>query len=174
MPELVSGQDFADLFRCFSRSAWRWEAQGTYRQSDEAEPWQRWREGGSVADDLDWLRAWLDDVRAATSGGRRFQRVRMMTEPPSEYLRWQMEVTPANIKAGEEIRLLPETEARTLCLPADDFWLFDDEKVAVLHFASSGLRGAEIITDPDMVARYRSWRDLAWRHAVAFADYDQS
>lgn len=171
MPDLVRREGFAELFRRFSRSAWRWEAQGTYRQPDEVEPWQRWRDGIAVATDLDWLRPWLDEVRSATSAGKRFERVRVMTEPPTEYLRWQMEVTPANIQAGEEIRILAASEARALNLPDQDFWLFDDERVAVLHFSSDDLEGAEIITDPATVARYRSWRDVAWQHAVAFEDY---
>jgi hypothetical protein len=174
MTDLVRGEGFADLFRRFTRSAWRWEAQGTYRQPDEVDPWQRWREGVPVSADLDWLAPWLDDVREAARAGRRFERVRMLTEPLTEYLRWQMEVTPANVEAGEDIRVLPESEARSLDLPQDDFWLFDDERVAVLHFGPTDLRGAEIITDPDTVARYRSWRDLAWQHAVTFQDYNRS
>lgn len=174
MTELVRGEDFADLFRRFSRSAWRWEAQGVYLQPDEVEPWQRWREGTPALTFLDWLRPWLDEVQAATRAGRRFERVRMMTEPPTEYLRWQMEVTPANVKAGEVIHILSEPMARTLGLPQEDFWLFDDERVAVLHFTSDDLEGAEIITDPDTVARYRSWRDLTMEHAVAFENYTKS
>ncbi|MEU4444917.1 DUF6879 family protein [Actinosynnema sp. NPDC050801] len=173
MPDLVRGEGFADLFRRFSRSAWRWEAQGTYRQPDEAEPWQRWREGVPATDDLEWLSPWLEDVRTATRAGRRFERVRVLTDPLTEYLRWQMEVTPANIAAGEVIRVLPEADARALDLPGYDFWLFDDERVAVLHFTANDLDGAEIITDPATVARHRSWRDVAWRHAVAFEDYAQ-
>ncbi|SDD94588.1 DUF6879 family protein [Actinokineospora iranica] len=171
MPDLVRGEDFASLFRRFTRSAWRWEAQGTYRQPDEVAPWQRWREGVPVANDLDWLGPWLDDVRAATRAGKRFERVRLVTDPLTEYLRWQMEVTPANIEAGEVIRLLPAADARALGLPVHDFWLFDDERVAVLHFGDTGLTGAEIITDPATVAQHQSWRDVAWRHAVAFEDY---
>jgi len=54
MTELVSGERFADLFRTFSHWAWRWEAQGTYHQPGEVEPWQRWREGVPVRADLEW------------------------------------------------------------------------------------------------------------------------
>jgi hypothetical protein len=171
MTELVRGEDFADLFRSFSHTAWRWEAQGTYHQPGEVEPWQRWREGIPVLSDLEWLRPWLDDVRAATQAGRKFERVRMMTEPLTEYLRWQVEVAPANIEAGEVMHVIPESTARTVGLPKEDFWLFDDERVAVLHFTPDDLLGAEIITDPATVARYRSWRDLAMQYAVAFEDY---
>jgi hypothetical protein len=171
MPDLVSGEGFADLFRRFTRSAWRWEAQGTYRQPDEVEPWQRWRDGVPVASDLDWLKPWLDDIRTATQAGKRFERVRVITDPPTEYLRWQMEVTPANIHAGEDIRVLSEAAAQRLDLPEHDFWLFDAEQVAILHFGPNDLHGAEIITDPATVAQHRFWRDIAWQHAIMFQDY---
>jgi hypothetical protein len=172
--DLVRGEGFADLFRQFSRSAWRWEAQGIYRQPDEVEPWQRWRDGVPVATDRDWLAPWLDMVRTATKAGKRFERVRKITDPITEYLRWQMDVTPANIDAGEDIRLMSEAEANRLGLPAEDFWLFDDEQVAVLHFGPSDLDGAEIITDPATVARYQTWREVAWRQAVTFEQYTRS
>lgn len=171
MPELISGEAFGALFREFESSAWRWEAQGTYNQPDEVEPWQRWRDGVPVLDDLDWLRSWLDDIRAATEAGKVFQRVRMMTEPLTEYLRWQMEVTPANIDAGEEIRLLTQAAASTLALPEHDFWIFDHVRVAVLHYGPGGLIGAEIVTEPATVARYEQWRKIAWAEAVSYEDF---
>lgn len=168
MTDLVRGDDFAALFRTFRRSAWRWEAQGVYHQPDEAEAWQRWRAGVPVENDLDWLQPWLDEVRAATRAGKRFQRVRLLTDPLTEYLRWQDDVTPLNIAAGEEIRQLSAAMAADLDLPEHDFWLFDDEWLAVLHFLPDGLDGAEIITEAATVTRYRTLRDTAWDHAVSF------
>jgi hypothetical protein len=169
MTDLVRGEDFARLFHTFGRVAWRWEAQGTYREPYEVEPWQRWRDG--VPDDYEWMQSWLEDIRVATRAGRRFERVRMLTDPLTEYLEWQIEVTPLNIGAGEDIRVLPERRARELGLPGDDFWLFDDERVARMHFGSAGFDGAEIITAPDVVARHVAWRELAWTHAVRFDEY---
>ena len=83
-------------------------------------------------------------------------------------------MTLANLDAGEDIRLLPQAEAKHLGLPSHDFWLFDDERVAVLHFGPDDLDGAEIITDPTTVARYQTWRDVAWRQAVTFEQYTSS
>lgn len=169
MIELVKpGAEFGQLFHQFARTAWRWEAQGTYLDPSEIEPWQRWRDGQH--DDYAWMQGWLDDIRAATAQGRRFERVRMLTDPPTEYLRWQAEVTPLNIAAGEDIRILPEAQARELELPEHDFWLFDDERVAVLRFSGAVLLGAEIITSPDVVKRHQAWRHLAWSHATAFGE----
>lgn len=171
MPELISGEAFGALFRDFESSAWRWEAQGTYNQPDEVEPWQRWRDGIPVLQDLDWLRPWLDEIQAATKSGKVFQRVRMLTEPLTEYLRWQMEVTPANLAAGEEISLVTQAAAARLGLPEHDFWIFDHAKVAVLHYGPEGLIGAEIVTEPATVARYEQWRKIACAEAVPYDDF---
>lgn len=168
MTRLVkAGAEFGELFRRFERSAWRWEAQGTYREPDETEPWERWRQGDR---DVEWMRSWLDEIAAATAAGKAFRRVRMQTEPLTEYLRWQADVTPHNIAAGEDIRLLTEQDAQDLGMPAHDFWLFDDEQVAVLRFGGAGLDAAEIITAPDVVERHLVWRDLAWTHATPFGE----
>lgn len=170
MVDLVQpGEDFGRLFREFERTAWRWECQGTYREPSEVEPWQLWRDG--LPDDFEWMQGWLTDIRAATSQGRTFERVRMLTDPLTEYLRWQAEVTPLNVAAGEDIRVLPEARARDLEMPEHDFWLFDDQRVAVLRFGGAGLEGAEIITTPEVVRRHQAWRDLAWSHASPFGEH---
>ncbi|GAA3849855.1 hypothetical protein GCM10022243_14710 [Saccharothrix violaceirubra] len=67
--------------------------------------------------------------------------------------------------------MLPQALAQGLDLPEHDFWLFDDERLAILRFTPTGLDGAEIVTDPATVARYRHHRDRAWRHSVAFERY---
>ena len=163
------GAEFAELLRSFRTEAWRWESQGTYRQPAEEEPWRRWRAG--EPDSLDWLRPWLDDVRAATRSGRRFARVRVFHQPPTEYQRWQLDVTPVNISAGEDMRVLTASQAVDLALPAHDFWLLDDTRVARMHFHDQQFVGAELIDDPDEVDLYREWKRTAWDHAVPFADY---
>ncbi len=162
-------EELDELFTSFSRQAWRWECQGTYRQPGEVEPWRRWREGEH--DDLEWLRPWLLNVEAATNRGRYFQRVRVFSEPPTEYQRWQIDVSPANIAAGEEFRVLTASRASALELPTQDFWVFDDDRVALMYFEDEQFVGHRILTEPDEVERYRQYKALAWREAVPFAEY---
>ncbi|GAA0527951.1 hypothetical protein GCM10011581_40810 [Saccharopolyspora subtropica] len=165
----LPGAELDELLRSFRHRAWRWECQGTYRQPAEAEPWRRWRAG--EPDDLAWLRPWLDQVAAATRAGRRFARVRVFREPPTEYQRWQLDVSPANIAAGEDVRVLTAGRARALGLPNRDFWLFDEDRVALMHFENQQFAGTEIIAAPEEVNRYRTWRDVASDHAIPFMAY---
>ncbi|PRX48695.1 hypothetical protein B0I33_104513 [Prauserella shujinwangii] len=169
MGEAVSVEQFDQLYTDFERSVWRWEAQPAYHEPGEAEPFRRWQAG--EPDDLAWLADWLDILRAATAAGRSFQRVRLCHEPPTEYQRWGLTIVPANIDAGEDVRIMTESRARELGMPDYDFCLFDDRTVARMHFGGHGMTGAEIITEPDAVAQHRRWRDLAQEHAVTLEAY---
>ncbi|PRX44707.1 hypothetical protein B0I33_111221 [Prauserella shujinwangii] len=157
-----------ELFRRFRRSAWRWECQGDYAV-DEAKL-QRWRDG--LPPDLEAKRPWLDFIRDLTATGKSWQRVRMLTEPLTEYLRWLIEQTQVNIDAGEDIRWIPQRQAVELGMPGYDFYLFDDELVAIMRFGEDRLlRELEVSGDPQVVATHRAYRDTVWPHAIRHTDY---
>lgn len=164
-PRLISRDEFGDLFRSFAHTAWRWECQGTYAEPDEADQLRRFLAGDPL--DLSFMSGWLSEVRAATEAGRRYERVRMMTDPMTDYLRFEFAVAPANAEAGEDIRVISAADAADLELPQHDFWLFDSERVALLQFGPNGLSGAEIHTDADTVARHLRWQQLAWEHSAS-------
>jgi hypothetical protein len=116
-------------------------------------------------------RLWLAGVRAATDAGRPFSRVRMVTEPLTYYLRLELATAPRNVEAGEIIRLIGAARAHELELPSEDFWLFDDELVAQMHFDDGGFTHADLIDEARTVGSFRGIRDLAWRNAVPFSEY---
>ena len=60
----------------------------------------------------------------------KFRRARIMSEPVSDYIRFEHEATAGlNVAAGEEVRWLPRRYTSGLCLPGNDFWLFDNQLV---------------------------------------------
>ncbi|MDQ0377971.1 DUF6879 family protein [Amycolatopsis thermophila] len=157
-----------DLFRSFRISSWRWECQGDYAVDEAA--LRRWRNG--QPDDPARKAPWLAYIRDITSRGVRFERVRMLTEPLTEYLRWLLEQTQSNIDAGEDIRWITESQAHELRAPDYDFYLFDDERVAIMRFGTDKLLAdLEVSTDPAVVDEHRRYRDLVWPAAVRHADY---
>lgn len=162
------GKEFAALFRDFQHNVWRWECQGTYREPSEREPFRRWREGDP---DPTYLDSWVERVRQFRTEGKTFQRVRMVTSPPTDYLRWQFDVTAKNIAGGEDIRWIDEDEAAALGAPAHDFYIFDDRLVAIMAFDENGVAGAEVRHDDATLAEHRRWRDLIWPRATP---HDQS
>src|SRR5258708_27735956 len=98
--------------------------------------------------------------------GRIVHRVRVVSVPLSDYSRFGLWCAEFAVQAGEDIRYLDR--ARSGGLPDFDYWLFDSERVARLHFDEDDiLLGAEIITDPATVAALSAARDEALHRAVA-------
>lgn len=162
------GDEFAELLRSgFTRSAWRWECQGTYHEPDEREPLQAWRDGRP---DFRFLEGWLAQIRRQRAEGKTFQRVRLLTDPLTEYLRWMSEFTSLNVEAGEDIRWIGQRRARELGAPTHDFYLLDDERVAIMQFDSHGVAGIEVTDEPGTLAGHRRWRDIVWPAAVPHAE----
>ena len=170
MPERVTVGQFDQLYATFQHSVFRWEAQSAYHEPEEAEPFRRWQETGQPTD-LGYLADWLTTVRAAIDAGKHFERVRVCHTPPTTYQRWANHIVPANIAAGEDVRIMAEADALRLELPVYDFCIFDDRLVARMEFGETGMTGAVLDDGAAELARHRQWRDEAWQHAVPFQDY---
>ena len=172
MPDLVSGDDFIDLFRRFDHTAFRLEVRRSYGIVEEDEPYQRFLAGEDPG--LDWFQTWLTLMRQVTSAGKRVERVRLIDEPPSDYLRFELWGTPYNLDAGEDIRYLSHEAGEKLDLPSYDYWLFDNRLVARVEFAADDqFLGATLSDDPEDVLRHAHYRDAAWHHAITFSRYRQ-
>lgn len=154
-------------FDTFTRSAFRLEVQGIYREPKENGPLLDFLAG--QAPDLSYMDAWVAEVKAGVSAGRTYRRVRGLTDPLTDYLQFELSFTHLNVDAGEDVRLLPAERTREL--PREDFWMFDDEQVLTMRFGDQGLAGVDLVTDPVRVARYREIRDIAWQNAVPFREY---
>ena len=73
---------------------------------------------------------------------------------------------------GEQVRWLPRRRASDLCLPGNDFWLFDDRLVRFHHFSGVG----EIIEDelsdaPAVIRLCATAFEAVWKRAVPHAEY---
>ena len=118
-------------------------------------------------DDLPWIQNWLTMIRDATSKGRRFARVRVVSLPLTDYSRFGVWCAQFTNGAGENIRYLARDRANTEGLPDHDYWLFDSRKLVRMHFDDSdAFLGAEIIEDAGEIVKHNYWRDAAWHHAI--------
>ncbi|SMD24219.1 DUF6879 family protein [Lentzea albidocapillata] len=169
MLEHLIGDAWSDALRDFQHSAWRWEAQGVYREPEEQEALRQFLAGDEP--DLSFMRGWWATVETNVKAGKRYGRIRVLTEPLTDYLRFELSFTQHNIDAGEDIRVMTLDRARELDLPEQDFWLLDDELAAVMHFDENGFRYADAVTSPQDVERFREIRDRAWKDAVPFREY---
>ena len=167
----ISHDEFADLLRTFERSAFRLEARPSYAIGEEREEFDRFLAGSPrPPSEVGWWSAYLDGWAELARQGKTVGRVRVIPdEGPTHYQRWLIWADPWYARAGVRIGYLPRREALDLGLPvADDWELLDDRRLVIMRFTSEGaVGGKELITDPAVVARYRTWRDLAVAHATA-------
>ena len=83
------------------------------------------------------------------------------SEPVTDYIRFEYAITgEVNVSAGEDVRWLPRRQASDLCLPGNDFWLFDGELVRFSYFSGAGhILEDELVSDlavtPDVLADLR-------------------
>ena len=168
MGQRLASEDFESLFRYYQRTAFRLEVQPFYMVEAELEPFAEFRAGSPrVPTEVPYLAAWLDQIQEITAQGRRVERVRITDDPPNDYQRWGSWVSRWNVEAGETIHELDRAVARGAGLPlAYDWWLFDEERLAVMEFDGQGRPlGGEIVTDDAAVLQHVAWRDLAIRLA---------
>lgn len=148
---------------------WRWECRGDYSAVD-ADLLRRWRAG--LGRDPDEDRFWVEYIQGLRRQGVRFERVRRLTEPPTEYLRMQLDFTYMNVDAGEDVCWVTSSVAAEAGMPDYDFYVIDDDVVAVLDFDATGrFAGARVNRAAEVVARHVAWRDLIWSRAVPHTRY---
>jgi hypothetical protein len=173
MRELLKGPSFFELFTSFERTARRLETRDRYDIPGERESFERFLAG--QPDDPDELvkrDRWLSNLRAATAAGRRFERIRIVPESLTDYLRFEIRGTRYNVDFGEDVRYLNRHQANTLDLPAHDFWVFDASRLVLMYFTADDRHlGSELISDPDMVSRHERWLDLAFGQATPHRQY---
>jgi hypothetical protein len=174
MIELSTGEDWYRLFHTFEHTARRLETRDAYASADEDAAFRRFLNG--QAEDPRYgieLEDWtVDVVGAAVAAGKRFARVRVVRDPPTDYQRFGLRNARYNVAAGEDIRYLGRERATQLRLPGYDFWLFDESQLALMHFADDGaMLGVVIVTAPSVVRQHADWLDLAMAAATPYAAF---
>ncbi|GAA3754687.1 DUF6879 family protein [Salinactinospora qingdaonensis] len=174
MRTLLTEDEFARQFKEFEHTAWKLEVRDRYNVAEEEETIQRFLATGDLGRDEDHARtsSWHRNITERCKEGATWQRVRVVSEPLSDYITWEHAVTRFNIEAGEDIRWLPRHHPAVARLPAFDFWLFDSRWSCILHFDEDDVPyELERIDDPATVAQHCQWRDIAWHYAIPHSEY---
>ncbi|MCY0948620.1 DUF6879 family protein [Streptomyces sp. H27-S2] len=170
MPSSVPS--FAELLGRCERSAIHLELRDSYAPTDRFEAWKR-GERVRWEDRASWWHPYDQLITDTVARGVSIRRARIVSEPVSEYIRWEHYVTHANITAGEEVRWLPRRRATGIPLPGNDFWLFDGTLLRVHHFSGDGMVVEDEITDDAMTVKLCSAAfEAVWEHAVPHHLYE--
>ncbi len=162
--------DFERLFRSTARSAAHLEMRDDYGGSSPAfAAWRERRPYDRSGPDA----AWHALVGSVIERRVTVRRARIISEPASDYIRFEHAVTPAaNLAAGEHVRWLPRQKASDLALPGNDFWLFGGSAVLFNYFSGAGAAaGAELCDEPAVVKLCASAFEAVWERAVPHAEY---
>ncbi|MCW2890372.1 MAG: hypothetical protein JWL58_7234 [Streptosporangiaceae bacterium] len=161
---------FDDLIAAATFSAVHLEMRDTYVPSDPSFiAWQ----GGPRYDRTEREQGWHALIGNAVARGVRVRRARIVSEPVTDYIRFEHAVTASmNLAAGELVRWLPRRQASALCLPGNDFWIIDDRLVRFGHFSGVGeVLGHELTDDPAVVKLCASAFEAVWDRAIDHNDF---
>lgn len=168
--------DFAELLRGAQHSAVHLEMRDRYGVGDEAEEIELFARTGDI--DLDptarWWPEWLGLVRETLARGVVMRRARIVSEPVTDYIRWEHAATVLNVGAGEQVRWLPRRNASDIALPGNDFWLIDDRLVMFHFFSGDGDwvdPGCELTEDPAAVSLCASAFETVWERGIPHEKY---
>ncbi|MFJ6466382.1 DUF6879 family protein [Streptomyces sp. NPDC091387] len=174
MPPNVS---FSELLTEAQQSAVHLEMRDAYGVGDEADDFDHWkRTGDRDADPASaYWAPWVDLIQTATARGVTVRRARVVSEPVTDYIRYEYAGTPVNIHAGEQVRWLPRRLASDLMLPGNDLWIFDGQTLLFNHFTGEGNwtePGLELRTEPHIVKQCADAFEAVWDRAVPHDQYN--
>lgn len=168
----LDGDEWRPFFDSFQSSAFRLETLPQYLVPGEAEEFRAFLNGEkpplSELEDNQWTRR----VRAHTAAGKVMQRVHVVQQPLSDYLRFEFEAAYVfNVRAGEDIRILDVSETVNPGLPDMDFWMFDDAHVVHMRYKPDGTQIDRILLEDEDPAPYVRYKEMALAASEPFNEY---
>ncbi|MEV0823864.1 DUF6879 family protein [Nonomuraea rubra] len=167
-------QTLADLFAKTAHSVTHLELRDTY--GTQSLGYQAWQKGSTVEEisTLDsYFLPWTRLIQEHVARGVTFRRARVISEPASDYIRYEHAVTPfSNLEGGELVRWLPRLKARDIAVPACDFWQFDNNLICWVYQSGDGdPTGHDLDTDPAAVRLCSSAFEAIWERAIDHSEY---
>jgi hypothetical protein len=159
-----------DLLAACERSAVHLEIRDGYALDDPA--FIDWKAGRQSNPAERWPK-WYKLIQITVARSIEVRRARIISEPVSEYIRYEYDVTEGlNIAAGEQVRWLPRRQASDIALPGNDFWLFDNRLIQFNYFSGNGdWLEVEQVDDPAVAKLCSSAFEAVWERATPHRDY---
>ncbi|MCC5582026.1 hypothetical protein IMZ11_41150 [Microtetraspora sp. AC03309] len=158
-----------ELIRSCERSAIHLEMRDGYMLEDPGlVAWQ----SGRLEETASCYQPWMTLMQETVRRGVDVRRARIVSEPLSEYVRFEYEISHFNVAAGEQVRWLARSNASDLALPGNDFWLIDETWLVFTHFSGNGdVVGREQTRDPQLVKFCLEAFDAVWERATPHDQY---
>lgn len=174
---IISEDERDQLIDTFQHEAVHVEMRDVYATDVEKDRFNSWLRGERLDPDeeAEWWRPWSDFMRDNGEKGKTLKRLRIVSEPVTDYIRFEWHDAAELVRAGEDVRWLPRRRASPLLLPGNDYWMLDRRTVAFTHFSGDGhVLGHEATSDQRIVRMCAAAFDEAWEVAVPHAEYTPS
>ena len=174
--ERVTGEYRDSLIAGFRREALHLEMRDVYAAADHGR-FRGWLAGEQpdAEEEAEWWRPWRDMMAHHREAGRVLRRLRVVSEPVTDYIRFEWLDAAELARAGEDVRWLPRQRASGLLLPGNDLWCFDAETVVFTCFSGDGeVRGYELSADARLVGQVVAAFEAAWPAAIPHGEYAPS
>ncbi len=172
MPQSVPS--FTELLDGAQHTAVHLEMRDAYGVTSEADDFARWKNTGErdTNPGSPYWAPWVELIRRTVARGVAVRRARVVSEPVSEYIRYEHAGTVVNLGAGEQVRWLPRRRASDIALPGNDFWLIDDRLIRWNHFTGDGASGGGEISDEPTTAKLCADAfEAVWARAIPHDEY---
>ncbi|WP_043265736.1 DUF6879 family protein [Streptomyces sp. CT34] len=174
MPQ--SEPDFNALLESAKHSIVHLEMRDVYGLGDESEDFETWQRTGQrdVDPTSGYWTPWVDLIRHTVARGVVVRRARIISEPVTDYIRYEHAGTSVNIHAGEQVRWLPRRQASDIALPGNDCWVFDGETVLFNHFSGDGNWAQpnwEVCTEPAVAQLASAAFEAVWDRGIPHEEY---
>ncbi|MEU2180758.1 DUF6879 family protein [Streptomyces thermolilacinus] len=167
---------FGELLATARHSAVHLEMRDSYGVGDEAGDFEHWkRTGERDADPTSaYWTPWVELIGRTVKRGVVVRRARVVSEPVTDYIRYEHAGTAVNLHAGEQVRWLPRRQASDIALPGNDCWIFDGTTVLFNHFSGDGDWSEprwEVRTEPAVARMASSAFEAVWERGIPHEKY---
>lgn len=169
----VTGEYRDSLIAGFQREALHLEMRDVYAAADHSR-FRRWLAGEQLdpRDEAGWWRPWREMMRRHQDAGHVLRRLRVVSEPVTEYIKFEWLDAAELVKAGEDVRWLPRQRTSAMLLPGNDLWCFDGETVVFTCLSGDGeVQEYELTTEPGLVGKVTTAFEAAWSAAIPHGEY---
>jgi hypothetical protein len=164
------GAPFPGVLRACTTSAVHLEMRDAYTPDDPL--FLAWLAGEREEFAAHETRPWVDLIREVTGRGVRVRRARVVSEPVTDFIKFEHDATASNVAAGEEVRWLPRHLATGLLLPANDYWVFDGQRARFNYFSGPGeFLDTRMCDDSAIVSQCADAFEAVWERGIQHQDY---
>lgn len=147
----------------------RLESIPEYNVAEDLVLFEKWRQGKFEHDKNS--KKWLENLKRTKERGVKIQRVRIVSLPFSDYIKYEINFWKHSIQNGEEILFLENKEYEKIVerfefIPKD-FWIFDDKTLIIFHYDKRGdFVKEEPVSYEERIKKYLELKKKLLNHAL--------